>query len=65
MKLPTLDTLVTLAKALGCSPAELLDDVTSKDPWLDEVIAVAGTMPKGRRELALAVLKAMVAASAG
>ena len=64
-KLPTLDTLVRLAKALGCSPAELLDDTRAKDPWVDELAAVAATVPKGRRELVLAVLKAMATAASG
>lgn len=60
-KLPTLSMLIAMAKALGCSPAELLDDVTTKDPWLDEVVAIAESVPKGRRELVLAVLRAMAA----
>lgn len=63
-KLPTLDTLLSLAKALGCGPAELLDDGQSaRDPWVDEVVTVAATVPKARRELALAVLKAMATAA--
>lgn len=62
-KLPTLDTLVALAKALGCGPAELLDDGQTKDPWVDELVTVAATVPKARRELALAVLKAMATAT--
>ncbi len=64
-KLPTLDTLVAVAKALGCSPAELLDEVQAKDPWLDEVIAVAGSVPKARREIVLAVLRAMASQPTG
>lgn len=63
-KLPTLDTLVALAKALGVNAGELLDD-TRGDAWLDEVIAVAASVPKGRRELVLAVLKAMATPAGG
>ena len=36
---------------------------SSKDPWVDEVLTVAATVPKGRRELALAVLKTMATAA--
>ena len=39
VKLPTLDTLVALAKVLGCSAAELLDDPRAKDSWLDELVS--------------------------
>jgi transcriptional regulator with XRE-family HTH domain len=64
-KLPTLNTLVAAAKALGCSPAELLDDARAKDPWLDEAMTIVASVPKARRELALAVLKAMASNSTG
>ena len=57
LKLPTLDTLVLIAKALDMSPAELLGDVRPKDPWLDDVLAVASAIPEARRAIALAVLK--------
>jgi transcriptional regulator with XRE-family HTH domain len=59
LKLPTLDTLVLLAKALDMSPAELLGDVRPKDHWLDDVLAVATSIPEQRRGIALAVLKAV------
>lgn len=65
VKLPTLDTLVAIAKALKCSPAELLDDRPAKDPWVDEVVAVAATVPRARRELVLAVLKTLASHAAG
>ena len=57
LKLPTLDTLVLIAKALDMSPAELLGDVRPKDPWLDDVLAVGSAIPEARRAIALAVLK--------
>lgn len=57
LKLPTLDTLVLLAKALDMSPAALLGDVRPKDQWLDDVLAVASAVPEAHRGLALAVLK--------
>jgi len=58
-KLPTLDTLVRLAKKVGATPGELLGDVKVADEWLDEVVAVARTVPKGQRSVALAVLRAV------
>lgn len=57
LKLPTLDTLVRVAKALEMSPAELLGDLRPKDVWVDELLAVATSIPESRRALALAVLK--------
>ena len=57
LKLPTLDTLITLAKALETSPADLLGDVGVKDPWVADVLAVASSVPDSLRDLALAVLK--------
>lgn len=59
LKLPTLETLVVLAKALEMSPAALLGDLRPKDHWLDDVLAVASAIPEPRRDLALAVLKAI------
>ena len=60
LKLPTLDTLVALAKALGVPVSELLGEARP-DPWLEEVVTVAAAMPKPLRPVALAVLRAMVA----
>ena len=62
-KLPTLDTLVRLARSVGGTPAELLGDVKVSDEWLDEVMAVARTVPKGQRSVALAVLRAVATGS--
>jgi transcriptional regulator with XRE-family HTH domain len=56
-KLPSIDTLVKLAKALEMSPAQLFGDMMPEDQWLDDVKAVASTVPESRREMALAVLK--------
>ncbi len=60
LKLPTLDTLVVLAKALGVPASELVGDARP-DPWLEEVVTVAVTIPKPLRPVALAVLRAMAA----
>lgn len=59
LKLPTLETLIFLAKALDMNPAELLGDVRPKDHWLDDALAVASTIPEPRRALALAILNAI------
>lgn len=55
LKLPTLDPLVVLAKALGIPVSELLSH-----PWLEEAVTVAATMPKSLRPIALALLRVMV-----
>jgi transcriptional regulator with XRE-family HTH domain len=57
-KLPTLDTLVALAKALGVSTSDLLGEARP-DPWLEEVVTVAAAMPRPLRPVALAVIRAM------
>ena len=62
-KLPTIDTLARLAKAVAATPAELLGEVRVADDWLDEVAAVARTVPKGQRPVALAVLRAVATAA--
>ena len=65
-KLPTIETLVAVAAALGCSPAVLLDDgAATADPWMAEIVTVAATVPKPRRELVLAVMKAMTSPGSG
>jgi transcriptional regulator with XRE-family HTH domain len=58
LKLPTLDKLFALAKALGVPASELLGEPRS-DPWLEEVVTVAAAMPRHLRPVALAVLRAM------
>ena len=63
LKLPTIDTLVNLAKALGAEPAELLGRVQVGDDWLDELASVAATVPKQLRPVALAVMKAIASRS--
>lgn len=57
LKLPTIDTLVKVAKALEVSPAELLGDVRANDQWVDEVTTIATTIPETMRPLALAIMK--------
>jgi transcriptional regulator with XRE-family HTH domain len=59
LKLPTLDRLIVLAKALDVSPAELLGDVRPRDPWIEEVLAVGTSIPEHRRALALALLRVL------
>ena len=58
LKLPTLDTLVALGKALGVPSSELLGE-SRADPWVEDVVTVAVTVPKALRPVALAVLKAV------
>lgn len=58
-KLPTLDTLVRMAKAVGASPAELLGDGRPSDEWVEELVAIGRTLPPSVRPMALAVLRAM------
>jgi transcriptional regulator with XRE-family HTH domain len=60
LKLPTLDTLVALAQALNVPASELLGEPQS-DPWLEEVVTVAATMPRSLRPVALVVLRAIAA----
>jgi transcriptional regulator with XRE-family HTH domain len=59
-KLPAIDTLADLAKAVGVSPAELLGDVKAADAWLDEMTAIAKAMPGSHRALALALLRTVL-----
>ena len=61
-KLPTLDTLVRLAKALQVSPGDLLDGAGVRDEWVDEVLTVSAAIPRHRRGIALAVLRAVARA---
>ncbi len=60
LKLPALDTLVALAKALGVPVSDLLGE-PRPDPWLEEVVTVAATVPRPLRGVALAVLRAICA----
>jgi len=62
-KLPTIDTLVRIARALKVEPGELLGASQVSDDWVDQVLAVASTVPKPLRPIALAVLKAVAAGS--
>jgi transcriptional regulator with XRE-family HTH domain len=60
LKLPTLDTLLTLARALGVSVSDVLGEPQA-DPWIEEVVTVAATMPRSLRPVALVVFRAMAA----
>jgi hypothetical protein len=60
VKLPTLDTLVALAKALSVPASELLGEPRA-NPWIEEVVTVAAAMPKQLRPVAMAVLRAIAA----
>ncbi len=62
LKLPTLDTLAKLAKALDVGLTELLEEPRDRDVWIDEVATVAAGIPRAQRPTALAVLKAIASA---
>jgi transcriptional regulator with XRE-family HTH domain len=59
LKLPTLDTLILLAKALEVSPAELIGDIRPQDQWTEDMLVVASSVPESRRGLALAILRSI------
>lgn len=56
---PTLDALVRLARAIDQKPGRLMGDAEPGDDWLDDILAVARTVPKPLRQVALAVLRAV------
>jgi transcriptional regulator with XRE-family HTH domain len=58
-KLPTIDTLLRLAKAVDAIPGELLGDQSVQDEWLDELLAVGRTVPKSLRSVTLSILRAV------
>ena len=60
---PTLDALVRLARAIDQKPGQLVGDAEPGDDWLDEVLAVARTVPKPLRHVALAMLRALAEGS--
>lgn len=57
-KVPTIETLFRFAKALDVKGPDLLGD-GSGDEWTNDVVAVALTIPKTHRALALALLRAV------
>jgi len=57
--LPTVQTLVVMAKALGTGPAELMGDPPEGDGWLDDLVVVARTVPSAQRPLVLALVRAV------
>jgi transcriptional regulator with XRE-family HTH domain len=59
--LPTVQTLIALADALGAQPAELLGDLQHKAEWIDELIAIAVTVPASARPLLIALAREVAA----
>ena len=59
-KLPTLDTLDAMARALSVSPGALLAS-DAPDKWADEVTALARGIPPLHRRLVIALLKTIAA----
>ncbi len=57
--LPTVQTLVVLAKALDTGPAELLGEIREGDGWIDDLVVVARTVAPAQRRLALALVRAV------
>lgn len=57
-KVPTLETVEAVAKALGVTAAELIADGSAGDAWFDELRAVGAGVPPPLRTLALDVLGA-------
>lgn len=63
-KLPTLETLVAVAAALGTSASALLDgEQLARDGWQDDVAALAAAAPVASRPAVLAILRALVASA--
>lgn len=59
--LPTVQTLVVLAKALDASPADLLGSVSASEKWLDRLITIARTLSPAQQPLSLLALAETVA----
>jgi transcriptional regulator with XRE-family HTH domain len=57
-KLPSIETLAALARALGVEPGDLLG-TSQRDPWVEQVAVVAEGVPRSLRSIALAVLRAV------
>ena len=57
-KLPTLETLVAIAKALGVAPGERLG-AGEQDGFLDDLVTLGKAVPASRRQLVLDVLRAI------
>jgi transcriptional regulator with XRE-family HTH domain len=57
--LPTVQTLVVLAKALNTSPADLLGSVSAPEEWLDRLITIARTLSPAQQPLLVALAETM------
>jgi transcriptional regulator with XRE-family HTH domain len=57
--LPTVQTLLVLSTALESSPGELLGNGGEREQWLDQLVAIAATVPVGHREILLNVARAL------
>jgi transcriptional regulator with XRE-family HTH domain len=55
--LPTVQTLIDLATAVGTTPAELLGDSGERDAWLEQLMAVGKTVPLSLRPFVLGVVR--------
>jgi transcriptional regulator with XRE-family HTH domain len=60
-KLPTLETVEAVSRALGVSVGTLLADDAPDDPWARQAVALARAVPASHRDMTLAILRAIVA----
>jgi hypothetical protein len=59
-KVPTLETVEAVAKALGTKVTDLLDEDTGTDPWIRQLVTLGASVPPGLRSLVIAVVSAIV-----
>jgi hypothetical protein len=64
-KVPTLETVEAVGRALGVPVAELLADGSAGDAWLDDLKTVGAAVPPTLRSLALDVLGAFAKRTRG
>jgi transcriptional regulator with XRE-family HTH domain len=58
-KVPTLETVEAVAKALGVPVTELLAEETTEDAWVRQLTTIAAGVPPSLRPLVLAVVSTM------